>query len=113
MAILVKQANEPLPRPREIRPNIPEAVERVILRATAKNPQDRFASVAEMNTAFQAALAHALDPQHHQAPTIALPQTTLVQPPVGPPVRPQKRRRRPLRVARKCEKRNKGCSLER
>src|SRR3990170_7930923 len=45
MAILVKQANEPLPRPREIRPNIPEAVERVILRATAKNPQDRFGSV--------------------------------------------------------------------
>jgi hypothetical protein len=89
MAILVKQANEPLPRPREIRPNIPEAVERVILRATAKNPQDRFASVTEMNNAFQAALAHALDPQHHRAPTIALPQTAVAKARV-----PEEKRRR-------------------
>ena len=89
MAILVKQANEPLPRPREIRANIPEAVERVILRATAKNPQDRFASVTEMNNAFQAALAHALDPQHHRAPTIALPQTAVAKARV-----PEEKRRR-------------------
>lgn len=90
MAILVKQANEPLPRPREIRPNIPEAVERVILRATAKNPQDRFASVTEMNNAFQASLAHALDPQRFCAPTIALPQTAIAT----APVQAEKRRRR-------------------
>ena len=94
MAILVKQANEPLPRPREIRPNIPEAVERVILRATAKNPQDRFASVTEMNNAFQAALAHALDPQHHRAPTIALPQTAVAKARV-----PEEKRRRRRWVA--------------
>jgi len=89
MAILVKQANEPLPRPREIRPNIPEAVERVILRATAKNPQDRFGSVAEMDHFFQAALAHALDPQRFRAPTIALPQTAVAKARV-----PEKKRRR-------------------
>jgi serine/threonine-protein kinase len=80
MAILVKQANEPLPRPRDVSPNIPETVERVILRATAKNPRDRFGSVMEMNHYFQAALAHALDPQRFRAPTIALPETALAKP---------------------------------
>ena len=89
MAILVKQANEPLPRPREVRPNIPEAVERVILRATAKNPQDRFGSVAEMDHIFQAALAHALDPQRFRAPTIALPETAVAKAPA-----PEENRRR-------------------
>jgi serine/threonine-protein kinase len=91
MAILVKQANEPLPRPRQVRPNIPEAVERVILRATAKYPQDRFGSVAEMDHFFQAALAHALDPQRFRAPTIALPQTAVAKVPV--PKEDRRRRR--------------------
>lgn len=73
LAVLLKHANEPTPRPRSVNPNIPEAVERVILRATAKRPDDRFESVGEMNTAFQAALAHTLDPLENPAPTIPLP----------------------------------------
>ncbi|MCJ7825940.1 MAG: hypothetical protein MUP44_13675, partial [Anaerolineales bacterium] len=58
------------PIPRSINPRVPELIERVILKATAKDPDDRFASVAEMNIAFQAALAHTLDPENKPAPLI-------------------------------------------
>ena len=73
MALLVKHLNEPLPLPRSVCPTMPEPIEHVILKGTAKNPDDRFGSVAEMNQAFQASLAHAQDPQANPAPSIALP----------------------------------------
>ena len=73
MAVLLKQVNDPMPRPRLVNSNIPESVERVILKATAKEPADRFASMEAMNAAFQAALAHALNPRLNPAPTIILP----------------------------------------
>ena len=92
---LLKHVNEPFPAARARNPSVPESVERVIFKATAKNPDDRFASVSEMNHALQAALAHALDPVTHEAPTIELPPTAVVA-----PVRPALRSRwRPLRVA--------------
>ena len=44
LATVVKRINEPLPPPRSINPNIPEAVEKTLLRALAKNPDHRFDS---------------------------------------------------------------------
>lgn len=73
MAVLLKQVNEPMPRPRLVNANIPEPVERVILKATAKDPAERFESMEALNEAFQAALAHALNPKLNPAPTLALP----------------------------------------
>lgn len=73
MAMVMKQMNEPMPRPRSFNPQVPVAIERVILKATAKNPDYRFASVAEMEAAFQASLAHTLDPRANPAPEIELP----------------------------------------
>ncbi len=95
MAILLKHVNEPLPRPRSVAPSIPESVEQVILKATAKDPKDRFTSVAEMNDAFRAALEHALHPEKGAAPQIRLgPSSTLVQPvPVSRSAPPASRRR--------------------
>jgi serine/threonine protein kinase len=75
IAVALKQINEPMPLVRAVSPNVPESVERVILKATAKLPSDRFESVAEMNEAFQAAVAHALDPSSSPAPSIALPDS--------------------------------------
>ncbi len=40
------------PRPRSVRLDLPESVERVILQALAKNPADRFADAAAMATAL-------------------------------------------------------------
>jgi len=85
MAVLIKHISEPMPLPRAAGAHVPEAIERVILKATAKDPGHRFGSVAELNEVFQAALAHGLDPKAHPAPTVELPpevQRTSEQPTV-------------------------------
>jgi len=46
----------PLPLPRSLKPDLPEALERTLLKALAKEPSDRFQSVEEMVAAFQVAL---------------------------------------------------------
>jgi serine/threonine protein kinase len=62
LAVVMQHAVEPLPPPREINTNLPEEVAEVLLRALSKDPQARFSKVAELNTAFQAALQQALRP---------------------------------------------------
>jgi len=44
-AILLKQASDPLPRPRQFVPDLPDAVEKVLIKALAKNPEDRYADM--------------------------------------------------------------------
>ncbi|MFL7807465.1 MAG: protein kinase [Anaerolineae bacterium] len=55
LAILMKHVNDPLPLPSEQVPDIPEAMEKVVLSALAKQPADRFADAAEMSAALYAA----------------------------------------------------------
>jgi serine/threonine protein kinase len=55
LAILMKHINDPLPLPRKIDPTIPEAFERVALKALAKRPDDRFQSAVEMSEALLSA----------------------------------------------------------
>jgi serine/threonine protein kinase len=62
IAIAVKHASEPLPRPRSVNPNLPDRVEAVLVKALAKDPKDRFRSVQAFNDAFQEALIEAVDP---------------------------------------------------
>ncbi len=45
------------PLPREFNPHIPEPVERIILTALEKDPEDRFGSVGHMKSAYERALA--------------------------------------------------------
>jgi hypothetical protein len=67
MAIAMKHVNVPLPKPREVNPNLPVEIELVLIRALAKDPALRYPSVADFNTAFQAALTSALDPKRRAA----------------------------------------------
>ena len=86
IAVALKHMNEPLPTIHSVSPNVPQVVEHVILRATAKEPAERFCSVAEMNLAFQAAIAHVLDPETTLEPIIRLPGSvgaTIAVPAVG------------------------------
>ncbi len=53
MAVAIKQATDPLPRPTFYAPDLPEGVEKVLLKALAKNPQDRYSSLAEMAAAME------------------------------------------------------------
>lgn len=73
MAVLLKHINQPLPSPRGLNPELPEGLERVILKATAKDPTDRFESVAEMTEAMDRALLHARDPYAISPLDIKLP----------------------------------------
>ena len=59
LAILMKHVNDPLPLPRRINPSIPESFERIVLRALAKNPDDRFQSAEEMAQALREAAVEA------------------------------------------------------
>jgi serine/threonine protein kinase len=55
LAILMKHVNDPLPLPRTVDPSIPELFERVVLKALAKQPADRFQSAEEMSAALEKA----------------------------------------------------------
>jgi serine/threonine protein kinase/ligand-binding sensor domain-containing protein len=56
LAVLLKHINDPLPPPRQINPDLPEQVQRVILKATAKAPDDRYQSAQDMIDALALAV---------------------------------------------------------
>ena len=56
MAVVLKHITAPLPMPRSLNPVLPDAAERVILKAMAKNPVDRFQSAQDMVDALDRAL---------------------------------------------------------
>src|SRR6266542_3234038 len=56
LAVALMHIHNPLRPPRQLNPNIPESIERIILRAMAKNPSDRFQTADEMAEALQQAL---------------------------------------------------------
>jgi ligand-binding sensor domain-containing protein len=55
LAIILKHINDPLPLPSSVKPGVSAAVEQVLLKALAKNPDDRFATAAEFGAAWRAA----------------------------------------------------------
>jgi serine/threonine protein kinase len=76
-AIIHDHIYTPLPLPRQINPEVSEAVERVLLKALAKNKDDRFQTMAEMVNAFELAAQGIVDPR--------LVTRKIIPPPVSPP----------------------------
>jgi tetratricopeptide (TPR) repeat protein len=59
LAIVLKMLAEPLPPPSTLKPELNPAIERVLLKALAKNQVDRFASCADFLAAWKQALIEA------------------------------------------------------
>lgn len=53
MAVLFKHASEPLPRPKSFVPTLPDAIEKVLLKALAKGKENRYQSMDELAIALE------------------------------------------------------------
>ncbi|MCB9076850.1 MAG: protein kinase [Anaerolineaceae bacterium] len=90
IAVVMKHIHDPLISPRNFQADISEPVERVILKALAKNPEDRFATAGDMVRAFQAAINTTdpitrLDPIHPTATHISKAKPPVAKPSTQPP----------------------------
>ena len=52
LAILMKHLNDPLPLPTQVDPTLPAVLEMIVLKALAKDPDDRFQNAEEMSEAL-------------------------------------------------------------
>jgi serine/threonine-protein kinase len=73
MAVVVKHMTAAMPMPRDVNPEIPEELEQLILKATAKNPEDRYQTAKAMAAALEEALEN-LSQAQQSAP--AIPEST-------------------------------------
>ena len=94
LAILLRHINDPLPRPRQIKPDLPEAVEQVIFKALAKDPENRYETMDELVKALESMAQDIHTPQPDQPVSSVdtlvapAPATAPPSPPVVQPVRP-------------------------
>jgi len=83
MAIVIKHINAPMPMPRQVNPDIPEYLEAIILKATAKNPNDRYQTAEELAVAMENALNRlSIDAPTTMTPIATVASQTRVQPSV-------------------------------
>jgi len=85
LAVLFKQASEPLPRPSQFITSLPDSVEKILLKALTKKPEDRYQGMGEVVHAMES-LVSGVAPAVKQQPAPAKPQ----------PASPREKTRDPL-----------------
>ncbi len=74
IGVMLKHATELPPPIRQVRRDVPQAVEEVLLKALAKHPQDRYQSAKEFMKAFSAAVSGMPIPVSQTSPATLLEQ---------------------------------------
>src|ERR1041385_5847087 len=101
--VMMKHLQEPVPSVLEERSDLPSSVARVVARAMAKVPGNRYQNVAELIedlTIASGMTIHRLGPQEPATPVMHYEpdEVTVVRPRDEPPVQPSVPRREPVRV---------------
>jgi formylglycine-generating enzyme required for sulfatase activity len=86
VAVIMKHLHDPLPPARDLNPELPEALQLVILKALSKTPEDRYSTAGEMVRAIQSALPDA-PPELDGAGLSADEKTVVAESPAAPPPR--------------------------
>jgi serine/threonine protein kinase len=73
MAILIMHARDPLPRPSKFISGTPDSVEKMLIKALAKTPDDRYQNMAEMVVALEK-LLHSKTTSEKKTPSIIFPR---------------------------------------
>ena len=99
-AVILKHINDPLVPPHALIGPLPDAIERIVLKCLAKNPEDRFASMAELREALRTASGELKDRKtlDVSAPP-TLTKTGQAAQPMPAPARPPSRRAAWLPIA--------------
>jgi len=79
LSIIYDHIHSPLPQPRTLNPSVPENIERVLLKALAKEQGDRYRSISDMVSAFQSC---STESTKGAAPAMREPPVQFRQPPV-------------------------------
>ncbi|WKB34890.1 protein kinase [Terrilactibacillus sp. S3-3] len=77
VTVALKHLSEPMPFPKDFRPEIPQSLENIVIRAVAKNPDDRYENV----TAFYNDLRTALDSDRRDEPRLVLANSPVIPDP--------------------------------
>jgi len=77
-SVMTQQVIAPLPPLRARRPDVPEPVDRVLCKALAKEPSDRFATAAEFTTALESAGSGVGRDAHESRPRLRAPMVALI-----------------------------------
>jgi serine/threonine-protein kinase len=59
MAVMIMHARDPLPRPTQFVPGLPDGVEKLLIKSLAKKPEDRYQSMGEFAAALEGLLSGA------------------------------------------------------
>jgi galactofuranose transport system substrate-binding protein len=81
-AVLIKQTNDPLPGPAQFVPGLPGDVEKVLFKALAKKPEDRYQSMGEFASGLERLL---MRPESSAQPVPAPAATATMLVPAGSP----------------------------
>ncbi len=88
MAVVFKHISDPLPDPRQFMPDLPESVARILFKALAKQPEDRYERMGAMSAALEALLAGPAGPQKAPQPVPVVLEATAPLPPPLPALSP-------------------------